>query len=297
MAEVGAFLFAPRPAYRMRMQGGGRGGVWAQNPPNGAAIHYAFAGSVEGEVVLEIRDDAGEMVRVFTSSGPGTKEEVFQAMREPTVTIVGTPRVQARGGMHRLVWDLEYPPAYLAPGVNEGIRERIAVVTGDTDGPLALPGTYTVTLRTEDGWSQTQELEVVMDPRVTTPMADLEEQFELALRVRDRISDIQLGVAAGNERIRELDTVIARGGRDAESAASTKAELEEVLGQLYKHNQRGDHAHLLPQLTTDYAAINSYISGSENRPPSAAYPRMVELDERYDELMARLRALLDRMIA
>jgi photosystem II stability/assembly factor-like uncharacterized protein len=296
-AEVGAFLFAPRPAHRTRLRGGGRGGVWAQNPPDGATIHYAFAGDVEGEVALEIRDAAGDLVRAFTSSGPGTKEEVFQAMREPTVTIVGTPRVQAAAGMHRLVWDLEYAPAYLAPGVNEGFRERIAVVTGDTNGPLALPGTYTVTLRTEDGWSQTQELQVVMDPRVATPMAELQEQFDLALRVRDRITDIQLGVAAGNERIRELDAVIARGGRDAESAASTKTELEEVLAQLYKHRQRGDHANLLPQLTTDYAAINTYISGSENRPPSAAYPRMVELDERYDELMARLRALLDRMIA
>jgi len=36
----GPFLFAPRDAYRMRLQGGGRGGVWSQNPPSGAAIYY-----------------------------------------------------------------------------------------------------------------------------------------------------------------------------------------------------------------------------------------------------------------
>ena len=148
----------------------------------------------------------------------------------------------------------------------------------------------------EDGWSQTQELKVVMDPRVTTPMSELQEQFDLAITVRDRISEIQLGVAAGNERIRELDAVIAQGGPNAEGAVSTRAELEDVMGQLYKHNQRGDHANLRPQLTTDYAAINTYISGSENRPPSAAYPRMEELDERFDDLMTRLRILLEGMI-
>ena len=218
-------------------------------------------------------------------------------MREPTVTVVGSPRVETRAGMHRVVWDLEYPPAYLAPGVHEGFRQRIAVVTGNTSGPLALPGTFTVTLRTEDGWSQTQDLEVLMDPRVTTPMSDLQEQFGLALRVRNRITEIQLGVAAGNERIRELDAIIARGGRDAEGAAATKAELEEVMGRLYKHNQRGDHANIRPQLTTDYAAVNTYISGSENRPPSAAYPRMEELEVRFEELMTRLRSLLEGMIA
>jgi hypothetical protein len=274
-----AYLFAPRPAYRVRLQGGGRGGLWAENPPDGAAIHYAFGDDVRGEVTMEIRDASGDVVRIFTSSGPGTKEEVFQAMREPTVTLVGSPRVQTEAGMHRLVWDLEYPPAYLAPGVHEGVRR------------------YTVTLSTEDGWSQTQDLEVVMDPRVTTPMSDLQEQFDLAIEVRDRITEIQLGVAEGNERLRELDAVIAEGGSDAESAAATKVELEDVLSQLYKHGQRGDHAHLRPQLTTDYAAINSYISGSENRPPSAAYPRMEELDARFQVLMGRLRTLLEGMIA
>lgn len=71
--------------------------------------------------------------------------------------------------MNRLVWDLRYPPAYLAPGVNEGFRERIAVVTGNTDGPLAMPGTYSVTLTTADGWSQTKDFEVRLDPRVNTP--------------------------------------------------------------------------------------------------------------------------------
>ena len=297
VADRTAYLFEPRPAVRLRLQGGGRGGAWPQNPPDGAAIYYTFAEPVSGEVTIEITEASGEVVRRFTSEGAGTKEEVFQSMREPVVTVVGTPRVQTSAGMHRLVWDLEYPPAYLAPGVHEGIRDRIAVVTGDTNGPLALPGTYTVTLRTADGWSQSQELEVRMDPRVTTSMADLQEQFDLTIKVRDRITEIQLGVAAGNERIRELDAIIARGGADARQAEATKAELEEVLGQLYKHGQRGDHAHLRPQLTTDYAAINTYISGSENRPPSAAYPRMEELDERFEVLMGRLRALLEGTIA
>jgi hypothetical protein len=136
-----------------------------------------------------------------------------------------------------------------------------------------------------------------MDPRVTTSMSELQEQFDLQRTVVDRITEIQLGVAAGNERIRELDAAIARGGTEAESAAAMKAEIEDVLSQLYKHGQRGDHAHLRPQLTTDYAAINSYVSGSENRPPSAAYPRMEELDARFEVLMGRLRQLLEGTIA
>ncbi len=90
--------------------------------------------------------------------------------------------------------------------------------------------------------------------------------------------------------------MIARGGSDGRAAESAKAELEEVMGQLYKHEQRGDHAHLHPQLTTDYANILTLISGSDDPPPVNAYLRMEQLDERYDELMGQLRGLLEGMM-
>ena len=297
MAAEGGYLFEPRDAYRLRLTGGGRGGEWGENPPEGAMIFYAWERPIRGDVTMEIRDAGGALVRTFSSNGPGTKEEVFQAMREPTVTIVGEPRVQTDPGMHRLVWDLRYPPAYLAPDVNEGFRERIAVVTGDTDGPLALPGTYSVTLRRGDGWTQTRSFDVKLDPRVDASMTELQAKFDMAIRARDRITSIQVGVAAGQQRLRELDQVINAGGSNARAATEAKAELEDVLGQLYKHGQRGDHAHLRPQLTTDYANILTLISGSDHAPPANAYPRFVELDVRFEELMGRLRSLLDRMIA
>ncbi len=237
------------------------------------------------------------MVRTFTSSGPGTKDEVFQAMREPTVTVVGEPTVSTAAGMHRLVWDLHYPPAYLAPGVNEGIGERISVVTGDTDGPYALPGTYTATLRTADGWSQSQTFDVVMDPRITSTFTELKETFDLAILARDRITNIQLGVARGLARLEELGAAIARGGAEGQEASRQKTELEAVLGKLYKHGLTGDHADLRPQLTTDYANILTLIYGADTRPTSNAYPRMEELDVRYQDLMSTLARLLERPIA
>ncbi len=294
---AGGFLFAPKDAYRLRLSSGNRGGTWSENPPEGAIVYYAWEQEISGAATMEIRDANGALVRVFSSEGPGTKEEVFQSMREPTVTVVGEPRIRTSSGMHRLAWDLRYPPAYLAPGVHEGFRQRSAVVTGDTDGPLALPGRYTATLMTAEGWSQTQSFEVKLDPRVDTPIAELQAKFHLALRARDRITSIQLGVAGGLLRVQELDEIIAAGGASARAARDTKAELEVVLGQLYKHEQRGDHANLRPQLTTDYANILTLISGSDDGPPMNAFPRMEQLDERYEELMARLRSLLDRLIA
>jgi photosystem II stability/assembly factor-like uncharacterized protein len=287
-----AHLFKPRAAYRLRL-GGGRGGDWPENPPDGAMIFYRFAKAPTAGATIEIRDSAGALVRTFTPGGAGTKEEVFQSMRTPTVTIVGAPRVLTTPGMHRLVWDLRYPPAYLAPGVNEwGPEPRVARVTGDTKGPLAMPGTYTVTLKTADGWSESQTFDVRLDPRVNVPAADLQATFDLSIRARDRLTDIQLGVARGQVRVRELERAITAGGPAARDAARSKVELEAILSKLYKYKLRGDHADLPPELSTDYANILTLISGADAAPTANASPRMEELDLRFNDLMGRLKKLL-----
>jgi hypothetical protein len=242
---------------------------------------------------MEIRDAAGALVRAFSTTGAGTKEEVFQAMRQPTVTVMGAPRVLTTPGMHRLVWDLHYPPAYLAPGVHEwGPEPRVARVTGDTKGPLALPGTYTVTLKTADGWSESQTFEVKLDPRVKVTAAELQATFDMNIRARDRLTEIQLGVARGQVRVKELEKAIAAGGSGAAAATKSKAEIEGILSQLYKYKQRGDHADLHPELSTDYANIITLISGADAPPTANAGPRMAELEVRFNELMGRLRRAL-----
>ena len=212
------------------------------------------------------------------------------------VTLLSNVQLQKSAGMHRVVWDLKYPPAYLAPGVNEGVRERIAVVTGYTGGAYAVPGTYSATLSVGGRVVQTQSFEVLQDPRLETTTAELRETFDLSVQLRDRITEMQVGIARGLAKLADLDRVIAAGGRAAREAASEKTELEAVLGELYKHGEKGDHAHLHPELTTDYARIMSMISGSDHRPPANAYLRLVELEEEFSSLMSQLRAILERPI-
>ena len=58
-----------------------------------------------------------------------------------------------------------------------------------------MPGEYTVRL-IADGKTLTEPLKVVMDPRVKTPMADLEQQFTVAKRMYD---DVMKATAAMHE--------------------------------------------------------------------------------------------------
>jgi hypothetical protein len=149
------------------------------------------------------------------------------------------------------------------------------------------------------GRSQSQSFNVVKDPRLGTTLAELQETFDLSVMIRDRITEMQVAVARAVVRLEELDRIILRSG-DSETgreAQRMKAELEEAVGELYKHGERGDHAHLHPELTTDYAHVYTMIDDSDHRPPASAYLRLEELEREFAEHMGRVRELLERLIS
>lgn len=279
VAAADAHLFTPRGAYRIHSAFGL--GVHAdrrgQNPPNGAVINYVLAGTPDAEATLDITDAAGTVIRRYSS------------------TAQGRDRLGTDPGMNRVVWDLRYPPAYIAPGVNEvrsGTRVRVAVITGFTGGPLAVPGTYQATL-TVGGQSQTRSFQVLKDPRVSTTVAELQENFELSVRVRDRISAIQTRIAGFNDVLGELDTVeeLVDDDEIRTLARQVGTDLTAVGSELYKHRLEGDHANLHPKLTTEYARVYDMLNASDHRPPASAYRRLDDLDPLYADLSGRMDAI------
>src|SRR5205807_115233 len=85
-------------------------------------------------------------------------------------------------GTNRFTWDLRYAGAHRFEGmILWGARAE--------QGPLAPPGQYTVRL-TANGQTMTQPVVIKKDPRLTDVSdSDLQEQFQLALQVRDRTSE------------------------------------------------------------------------------------------------------------
>jgi len=83
-------------------------------------------------------------------------------------------------GLNRTAWSLEYPGPATFPGM---------VLWGaTTSGPDAPPGNYQVRL-TVDGRTQTQPLIVKRHPLSATTDADLQEQFNVAIQIRDKVSE------------------------------------------------------------------------------------------------------------
>ena len=83
-------------------------------------------------------------------------------------------------GMQSVTWNLRYPPATSFP--------NMILWGGGVQGPAAAPGTYQVRM-TVNGVTQTQPFQVKKHPMHTDVTdADLQEQFDLVIRIRDKTS-------------------------------------------------------------------------------------------------------------
>ncbi len=211
-------LFKPRDAYRMRYQGGGgfgrgRGPAAPQYPSPGATIDF-YLGQSGGPVTLDVLDESGKLVRSFSSEAGAAAEAVAGGGEDDEDTprrARPAPRVPKEQGTNRFMWDLAYP----------GPRDGAGRVSGS--GPTAVPGRYQIRL-TANGVTQTQPLVVREDPRVAkdgVTLADLRDQFDHNMRVRDLVSDVNHAVA----RLRDAHTRL----RDATGAAADTVEKIRAL--------------------------------------------------------------------
>jgi photosystem II stability/assembly factor-like uncharacterized protein len=174
-----------------------------ENPPDGAMIDYYIGASTSAPVTLEIKDEAGQLVRRYSSADPMPTPDPAPAI--PPYWVRPTQKLGNEPGLHRFLWDLHYAPV---PGLQP--QYPIAAVSRNTapepTSPWAMPGKYTVVLKV-GGKSYQQPLTLLMDPRVKTSQADLAEQFRLSKQLYDEwlaLNSISESVRTIRVRIAEL---------------------------------------------------------------------------------------------
>jgi hypothetical protein len=163
-------------------------------------------------------------------------------------------------GLNRLVWDLRVQlpdaPASALPL------------------PKAVPGKYTVRL-TAGGPAQTASFNLLADPRTGVTQGDYQAQF-----------DLLAAIAGGVVRIEKASAAIrSQNGTLAPELAALARELGAPGGG---RGGRASTPPLLNQLTTLY----EFVAGSEDKPTASAVSRWQTLEQRLDERLARVRALI-----
>jgi hypothetical protein len=110
---------------------------------------------------------------------------------------------------------------------------------GFLEGPVAPPGQYAVRLLLDKD-TLVRRFEIVSDPRVKTPTAELVAQFETALRTRDRITEVAEAAVRVEDLQSQLDTRAkqtkdeAFGKRVGDAAKAVRKKLESVRAELFE---------------------------------------------------------------
>ena len=185
-------------------------------------------------------------------------------------------------GLNRYTWDLNSTGVVTFPGM---------ILWGATqNGPTVLPGTYQVRL-TADGVTQTQSFQVLKHPLRPISDGDLQYQWTLASRIRDKVNEANLAVI----KIRRIKTDIAERITDApaevraagEQLTNALAAVEEEVYQV--KNQSGQDPLNFPIKTNNRLAslLRVAVSG-EGRPTGNVEPI-------FNELVQELKAHTDRL--
>jgi photosystem II stability/assembly factor-like uncharacterized protein len=272
-----AYLFAPTPAIRA----GGSAAIiyWLRHPVQSLSV--------------DILDGKGTVIRSFAGSagagrgGRGGGRGRGAAGGDSTVLPADAPADEGGGGRGRggvqnapmapglntFMWDLQYPGATTFPGM---------ILWGaSTAGPLAVPGKYQVRL-TVDGKSQTQPLVVRKHPLHTdVTLADLQEQFTLAMQIRDKVSEANNAVilardVKGQVADRLTKSEDARLKSTGDVLTRNLSGVEEEVYQV--RNQSGQDPLNFPiKINNRLASLLGVVTRGDGKPIAAAYPIFTDL--------------------
>jgi hypothetical protein len=294
VATADAHLYAPRPVVRFRGGGGFGGGAAnvGRNPPGGAVVYYNLkAEPKEGdEVSLEFLDSAGTLVRKFSTKDKEEERPGGEAEGGPPMP--PAPRLPVKAGLNRFTWNLRHP---------EAARFRGMILwAGFTQGPVVVPGRYQVRL-TVGGKSQTQPLEVAPDPRLAATTGDYQKQFELLLKIRDKLTQTHEAITRLREARDQVKGVAerAKGSGEAEKAVAQAAEafskkvtaIEEELYQT-KNQSSQDPLNFPIRLNNKLASLAGAVAGAEAAPTDQSHAVYEDLTRRIDAELAKLEQAL-----
>jgi photosystem II stability/assembly factor-like uncharacterized protein len=251
-----------------------------ENPPDGVTVVYRLAEDARGEVVIEFFDADGRSIRRFSSDGGNA----------------GARRPATSAGVHRLVWNLRYPDARGVPG-DKSTERSLA-------GPVAPPGVYGVEV-SAGGQRAATTFEVRADPGLDVTQADIEAQFALLLRIRDKLSETHDAINQMRSVQRQVEEWVRRAAGHPQAAAVEAAarrvteplaviELELIERRV---EADGDMIHFPVRLNARLAALTSAVAMAEARPTRQAVEVFDDLSARIDRQLERWRTLLAGPVA
>ncbi len=318
--EAEAILFAPRRT-RMYMKSfelgynnvafQGDSFYTAENPPHGAVFTYyledGFQSLKKKRQSEEAEKEAGEDVgypswEELRAEDRAQDPAIVLTVRDSDGHVVRRLTGPAEKGLHRVSWDLRYPPhdpARLTP------RARNAF-SSDPMGPMVVPGTYSVSLAKFENNELTELAGPETFETVPTGTVSLPADDKAALLAfQKKLARLQRAVQGANRVVGETETRIQHLRRaaldtptESEAWVARLEDLETRLEDL-KVSLQGDRTvsrRFEPTPPSISARIGRAVGGSwtSSSAPTATHRRAYDIAaEAFEPVLGALRALVE----
>jgi hypothetical protein len=248
-----------------------------------AVIDYYLQKPVQ-KLTIDVLDSSGKLVRSYESSEAGDRKK--KGAGEEDDSDFGPPKTPPPGrkaGTNRFNWDLRYAGSTVFEG-------EILWSARAESGPMAVPGDYQIRA-TADGVSETQPITVKLDPREHVTLAELTEQFNLAMKIRDQVSacdEMVIAIRKVNQQAKER----AESSKDEaviSSGASLRDELSTIEEEIYQVKNRAneDPLNFPIKINNQIAALARTVETGDNQPTAQDYEVFNLLTERLAAIQAK----------
>ncbi|MGH8279902.1 MAG: WD40/YVTN/BNR-like repeat-containing protein [Gammaproteobacteria bacterium] len=276
------YLFKPQQTWLVQRSTFGFGGasVGGANLPVGATVFFYLPAAYQG----------GPVKLGFTGMHSKSIDSLTFPM--PPVKIRGIRTEKAEElhpGMNRVLWNMHYPRGVIVNGVYYAGRGANVPI-----GPEVVPGMYNVEL-SYNGHTQKQSFVVKLDPRLTTTQAELQQRFDLLMRIYNATNRLGTTINQAVAVRDRLEQATANSSPESQARAVLDGLDQDINGvvDFRIQSSRGFDVYP-PRLLAWLSAIYSRV-GTAFVAPS---PAMVQVADEYlnDERkgVARLKSDIER---
>lgn len=182
------------------------------NPPDGVVIHYYLSEKNLSSLILSIHDDKDKEIANFRPSSRINDNQ----LNEKNIT--------TNLGLNKFIWSMRYPDALQ-------VNYKGAIDHG-LQGPIASPGKYKVKLFKDKKLIESQEFNIIKDPRIESTNKDLKSQFEFLIKVRNKISETSTVINKCIDLRDQLSHSIKKVDKDNKNYKKTIKNIDKFLKKL-----------------------------------------------------------------
>lgn len=288
------YLYQPEPTY---LFGGPSfrqpGATVGQNPEPGVVVHYNLSDSTDQEIKLQFLEPDGTVIRTYSNKEDleGNKVQPSDEFYEKPDGDTAGDVLTSKKGLNRFTWDMSYEGA-------TDLNGRQILWGGSTDGPTAIPGTYTVRLLVDDEEVMEKEFEITKDPRIDTTREDFRAQFNLHQEIIAKLDTTHKSINKIREVRAELKEMMSEGQLNEQGKETANAVLDELSNiestlMQTKAESYQDVLNYPIKLNNKLAALASTVATGDNRPTEQQYGVYEELAAQVDEQLVKLNAILE----